>query len=542
MSILFLFAICYFAQFIKLNSKSNFKTEHSTNVLVHKNNQWISSVTKEKENIPYWTKTSICENVLSQSDLHMTSPISSIVTLLNSKDGVVTVQINAYNGFNIPKEDGGDLFVLWAEQTSDDGRVAGEITDHRNGSYLGSVKLYWTGETIIRVKLVSTIENFCIRRISIIRYGDSAFVMQRPLGIIGTFHTNRTLEKTRCGNEPNLYGYDRKCNFTLLNDNNPWYCGAPQERILKCSHIHDFTMLQFNQTSFLTSSDNIETIKMMGHGELKGDVEVETNTSFTIQRNVPCNRIPRERSWSYNQPSGHYINGTWHNKNCKNTILFDNITYRKCFRNKTIAMFGDSTIRGYVDFFMTEVMHLPKVNWIYFRSENWTFHPPANFENHGIKLSFKSHEMPLYGFNVPAQGITSVPTEIIKLAKGDILGENLVLIMTYCPHLQAFSPELFRFKMRRLASAIEVLLKAKPKATVFIKGPYLFFQDSRWFDARVSLIQKDIMFDEFKALRRKVFYLDIWSITVAHNSEDKHPGNQAFDSQIQQLMSYLCSK
>ena len=96
--------------------------------------------------------------------------------------------------------------------------------------------------------------------------------------------------------------------------------------------------------------------------------------------------------------------------------------------------------------------------------------------------------------------------------------------------------------MRRLASSIEVLLKAKPKATVFIKGPYLFFQDTRWFDARVSLIQKDIMFDEFKALRRNVFYLDIWSITVAHNSEDKHPGNQAFDSQIQQLMSYLCSK
>ena len=542
MFILFLFAICYFAQFIKLNSKSSFKTEHSTNVIVHKNNQWISSVTKEKENIPYWTKNSICENVLSQSDLHMTNPINSIVTLLNSKDGIVTVLINAYNGFNKPKEGGGDLFVLWAEQTSDDGRVAGEITDHRNGSYLGSVKLYWTGETIIRVKLVSTIENFCIRRISIIRYGDSAFAMQRPLGIIGTFHTNRTLEKTRCGNEPNLYGYDTKCNFTLLNDNNPWYCGAPQERILKCSHIHDFTMLQFNQKSFLTSSDNIETIKMMGHGELKMEVEVETNTSFIIQRNVPCNRISREQSWNYNQPSGHCINGTWQNKNCKNTISFENKSYRKCCRNKTIAMYGDSTIRGYVDFFMTEVMHLPKVNWIYFRSENWTFHPPANFENHGIKLSFRSHEMPLYGFNVPAQGITSVPAEIIKLAKGKILGEHLVLIMTYCPHLQAFSPDLFRSKMRRLASAIEVLLKAKPKATVFIKGPYLFFQDTRWFDVRVSLIQKDIMFDEFKALRRKVFYLDIWSITVAHNSEDKHPGNQAFDSQIQQLMSYLCSK
>ena len=526
-------------EFIILFYQHRLKLEYNDGMNSSENK--FNFINREEENILYWTGHESCYNVPYKSDLNITSHLYSTVKLISNKNCLLKVQITAFSGLNVSKGIGGDVFIVWAEQIQGDGCVAGEVIDNKNGTYFGIIKSYWKGATRIRAKLISTVENFCIRRNAIIRYGDSAFAMLQPLAIIGTFYFKPSLERARCGNEHTLYGYEDICNFSQLNDNSPWYCGAPKHPKLQCSDIHYFTMYQFNKSEFMPTTENTGFVKIMGHGELKQNVIVQSLVETYVQEGVPCNKISREMSWSYNPPNGYYMNKIWHNSNCKHTITFDAHSYRSCLQNKSISLFGDSTIRAYTDYFMTEVLQLPKVDWKHFKSKNWTFHPPVEFTNFGIRLSFKSHEMPLYGFNVPAYGVTSVPTEIIKLAKCDILGKDLVVIVTYCPHLQAFSPDLFRFKMRRLASAIRVLLKAKPDASVFLKGPYVFFQDVRWFDSRMSLIQKDITFETFKDLKSKVYYLDIWSVTVAHNSEEKHPKDQAFTSQIQQFMSYLCS-
>ena len=524
-------------QLIKMDTQYELTQHDKTNETTQGGNENAEL----NENIAYWINNVTCKSSF-KSDLTMTSHIHSTIEIISTgENGIVNVKIQAVSGLNVAKTIGGDVFVIWAEQAGGDGRVAGHVIDNNNGSYLGIMKIYWTGVTLIKAKLLSTIENFCVRKHAILRYGDSAFAMIKPVGIMGEFQNQSVKAITRCGNEPNLFGYQEICNFTRRNDDSPWYCGAPKTNKLKCSDIYDFIGKDFNKKEFVAASLQTEDIKLYGHGELKHKATAQINIRTDVKEAGPCHHTPKETSWVYNAPSGLYLNKIWHSLYCKHSITFESQTYRKCLQNKTFVLFGDSTTREYTDYFMTEVLQLPKQNLKFFQGKKWTYHPPVEFSNFGISLSWKKHEMPFYGHKMPAYGVTSVPTEIKQLAKSSIPGKDIVIVIHYCAHMQAFSPDLFRFKMRRLANAIKDLLEVKPEANVFIKGPHIYFEDYHWFDVRVSLIEKDIIFEEFKDLKNRVVYLDIWSITVAHNSQDIHPKNQAFDSQIHQLMSYVCS-
>ena len=492
--------------------------------------------------ISTWMKDNIIifKNSSYSSDIKMTNPKFSVIRVLHIGLGnAVEVKITARSGLNSTKTIGGDLFLLWAEQVDGDGRVAGHVTDNKNGTYLGNIKIYWTGKTYIKAKLASTVDNFYIRRQSIIKYGDSAFAQKQPIGILATFQKETASEQSRCGTQSRLFGYSKVCNFTHLNDNSPWYCGAPKSN-LDCSNVYEFTSTLFKgQNSSARISQN-ERVHVFGHGELNKAMVVAKPHLYTMPQ-TPCRLVPKESSWIYDPPSGLYLNKTWHNLNCKNTVELNPESYRSCLRNKTLVIFGDSTTREYTDYFMTQVLKLPAANLKFFKSKIRTYHAPIDFKNFGIHLIYKRHEMPFYAHKAPAIGITSEATEIDYLAKSDIPGKDIIVLAHYCAHMQAFSPALFRFKIRRLASAIKHLLVVKPESNVFIKGPHVYFEDSKWVDVRISQNQKNIIFEEFKDLTTKVIYLDIWSITVAHGSEHVHPKNQAFSSQIQQFMTYLCS-
>ena len=474
-----------------------------------------------------------------RSDRNMSSPLHSTLRLIQQEGGdTVYVEIRAVNGYNITKTTGGDLFILWAEQVEGDGCTSGHVDDNNNGTYFGYIKLYWTGLSIIKAKLASTVENFCIRRHAITKYGDSAFAMKNPRGIKATFKTKmQEVEETRCGNQYPLFGYKHVCTFTHLNDDSPWFCGAPISRQLTCATICDF--ISFSSPHIkdaLSPKEREETVNDLEHRQLNKTITIMATYAANTNK-TPCHKLPKEMSWTENPPSsGFYLNKTWHNLNCKNTITFHSRSYQTCLKNKTLVILGDSTTRQYVNYFMSQVLKLPKINLKNYSS----FHSLIEFKNFGIHLIHKRHEQPYYWPRTRATEITSQGTEINKLAKSDIPGKDIIVVAHYCAHLLAFSSELFRFIVRRLANSIKNLLKVKHEAYVFIKGPHIFFGHET-FDVRISLNQKNIIFEEFKDLKTKVIYLDTWTITAAHNSEQLHPNDPTLTSLIQQLMTYLCS-
>lgn len=490
------------------------------------------------QHIQYWANDGIYANINCVSDHNMTSEQYSTVRVIKTSrlTGKIEVQIRAYDGRNVPKTRGGDIFLLWAEQDLGDGRVAADVIDNLDGSYTGFLHPFWFGRTIVRAKLGGTIENMCIRRKSLLKYGTGSFSIEQPVVINGTFKNGDLSESALCGTEHTIYGYENVCNLTDLNDNNQWFCGKPLNSQLKCSNIFSFNT--FRQEFNWQDKDQI---RVFGYGKIYRPVFFITQRTGSLRQYLPCHTSPKASSWTYGVPSGFHMNKTWHMFYCKHSVPLRVDSYRQCLRNKTVILLGDSTVRQYAEFLIKEVLVTPGVNLKEFRDGRSSFHPQIVFKKFGITVIYKNHEMPLHGKEIYAKGITSIATEIEKLAKNNISGTNLVVFAGYGSHLQAYPPERYRERIRNLVSPIKKLHKAKPKAMVFIKGPHVYFLDKRWFDLRISLINKDILFQEFEELQDKVVYLDLWSLTAAMENYALHPTDDILSLQMQQFLSYICS-
>ena len=490
------------------------------------------------KHIKFWENEQVCENALLSNDLIMTSEAYSTFNLIHfdKESGLTKVIIVAKSWKNVPKKVGGDLFLLWAEQVKGDGRSAGIVTDNKNGTYTGEVRIYWSGNTSIKLKLGATLENYCRRRRAMIKYGNSVFALSKPWGIQGVFKRNAASENTRCAIGDRIRGYVQTCNFTSLNDESPWFCGKPKHPNLSCNDIFEFNQGLFPKIASDSYQNSSEVISKPGRGELKHNVTFNSKIKNGLL-SLDCRRRSKRDSWFTS--GGFFLNGTWSYPLCHNKMVFDIQAYKRCLKNKTVACLGDSTVRQYASYFLSEIKSIPLVNLKNLASKNRMYHPTAEFTGEGIRIIYKKHELPFYHPHVPPNGITSLAREIDALSQSKIPGKNLIVLINYNSHLQAFPPDKIRMRLQRIARSLETLMQVKPETRIFLKGPHVH-SGGHNLGLRAALVEMDIIFQEFNHLIDKIIYLDVWSISVAFNNELLHPGKSALSSQIQQLMSYIC--
>lgn len=450
----------------------------------------------------------------------------------------IHVFIHTYDHMNESKTSGNDVIVIWANQIAGDGLVSGHVIDHKNGSYTGIVKVFWTGITNVSVKLASSSETTCLRFKALRKYGNTVFAMQQPWGIRGLFQNNYMNELTACGANPRLYGFGNLCNFTSLNGGMSWFCGHPRQQTLFCSDIYSFGTGKFD-TKRVPQNEKIQNV---GHGIFKRylTLKVQQISQESINTNISCKMRPPLQSWKEPKPTGFWSNNQWNLANCYSYISHTYTSYGDCLQNKSVVIIGDSTLRQYAEYFIDKVLGLGPVDMKYGLGNNRQYHDNRLFSNIGIDLMYIKHEMPFHNPNFPANGIVSMPQMLYSMAGNDIEDHKLILVLNYNSHLSAYPPAIFRERLKHLAKAIQNFVKFKPHAKIFFKGPHITIDDTRWFDPRISLLYIQILEEEFYSIMDKVIYLDDWSITVAHNTEDLHPGGNAFTSQINQLMSYIC--
>lgn len=489
------------------------------------------------ESLPFWSDDQKCHQRID-SDLNMTSGLHSTFNIsCDKQNSSCHVTIFAVSKSKARKRVGGDIFLLWAEQKQEDGRSVGNVTDNGDGTYTGEVRFYWRGATTIRVKLGCTLETFCRRKNAMLKYGNSAFALKKPWGMKALFQTNATKEETRCGIYDKIQGYTKLCNLTTLNDGIPWFCGKPNSEKLNCEDVYEYNEGNFMRLNGDPKPDSAEVISNFGHGLLKQTMTLSSGGKYEPP-NLKCMNSSKRSSWF--SSGGFYISGKWNIPYCKYKISFSKEAYRVCLRNKTVVFLGDSTVREYATFFLSKTIALPLIDLKNRKSKNRTYHPESEFEQYGVRIIYKKHELPFHHPHVPIDGITSLGTELTKIAHSPIGGDDLIVLINYNSHMHAYPPDQIRIRLKRIATALEYLLNKKPTAHIFIRGPHVHFNNARFFDLRVSLIEKDIIYQEFKHLLDKIVYLDTWSITTAFNSEDLHPRNNALNSQIQQFMAYIC--
>lgn len=452
------------------------------------------------------------------------------------RQGTVIVTIQTFTRSNKKKTVGGDLLIIWAVQKHGGlGRVAGHVVDEGNGQYTGILRVPWSGPTIILVKVGTAIENACLRLKAMKKYGNSVFSLHKGWGIRGVFTAGSNEVSTPCGANSYIYGFANVCNFTELNDNLSWFCGHPQ--ICDCSNIFSFATGPFD-ASLVNPNEKVIIPSVY---PLRKGYEIEADGNKPRPR-VQCKDRPALDSWleTTNATSGFWQDNHWQFMNCYTNINHVYDSYRKCLFNKTLVFLGDSTVRQYVEFILHKIMDIPVKSLKDARGPERTYHSREWFEKHGIRLTYLKHAMPFHNPDFPPKNITSYGTELNTLAKSSISDSELIVMINYHVHYQAYPIFVFRDRIRHLVKALREFLKLKPRSKILLKSPHLCHLDTRWYDGTISMIYKDIMLEEFGELKKSVIYLDVWSISLAHNNQDLHPEGDALQSQIQQFMSYIC--
>ena len=398
-------------------------------------------VNKKQENYQFWENDSICNRIRLNDDSMTSEALSHFEISCDKFNSKCNVIINAVTWSKTRKSIGGDIFLLWAEQTNGDGRSIGDVTDNGNGTYTGVIEFYWRGETVIKVKLGGTLENYCRRKKSMIKYGNSVFANKVPWGIKATYENRFAKEETRCGLHERIQCYPKICNLTHLNDGVPWFCGQPRHPKLRCGDLLEYNDGAFTRLTGDPPTNSGDVISNFGHGELTQTVTLRQVRSIDQKGQImACRTLPKRYSWF--STGGFYLNGTWNIPYCESKLSFSKEACRKCLENKTVVVLGDSTVRDYASFFLSETMEFPLIDLKHAKSKNNTYHPDSDLKQYGVRIIYKKHELPFHHPHVPIKGVTSVATELIELARNSISGDDLIVLFNYNSHMYAFPPAI----------------------------------------------------------------------------------------------------
>ena len=451
------------------------------------------------------------------------------------------VDIYTYTRNNNRKKTGGDVILITARQVGGDGKMTGYVNDHGNGTYTGVIDVKWRGLTNVNVILGAMIENVCLRLNALEKYENHVFTLTKGYGLRAYFRARNAYpeESTPCGPTNVIFGHHDVCNYTSLNDNLPWFCGEPKRNQYTCSNVYKFGTGVID----ISHASKNEKLFFPTVQEFKDRLIVnQTNDVFSANSVSPCSKRGAIHSWEDPSvyPSGHWSNKSWRFEKCSSTVSHNVESYRKCLSKRTFYFIGDSTIRQYAEYFIKTLLDI-KIKSLKGVGSTRTYRIFHKYTRFGINVTYITPEMPFHNPDLPPMDITSQMTEIRHLADSDVDDARLVILTGYHTHFGAFPIHVYRDRVLRLAQSLEYLFEKKPRARVFFKGHHFIHDDNRWFDSRITLVFQEIVARAFENLRTRVVYLDTWSITVIYGNNDVHPSGEAFTSQIQQLMSYLCS-
>ncbi|XP_052785103.1 NXPE family member 3-like [Mya arenaria] len=463
----------------------------------------------------------------------------------SGSSNVINLLIRTFNARNTTKSYGGDLLVVLGYQINGDGKVVGKVVDHKNGSYTGQLELWWTGQTRVKIKIGAMFENTCLRYSAIEKYGLSVYVMKNVWGIRGRYKAPGLEEYTPCSASAYVYGVRDFCNYTNNNDGMSWFCGRPENKSISCNDIFTFHSGQF--MSFIPIMPHVEK-----HEKIVSPTVAYMKESFVVnvsnvkevswQQNNSCKTRPKRDTWRdiYEFPSGFWINGTWICFSCFSNSFHSAVSYRKCLNGKRMYILGDSTIRQYAEYFINTVLeYKPRIDLRRFGPDR-TYHFRKTFYKYGINVVYLKHAMPFTNHNAPIKEITGFVTELEAIASSNITDSQIIIIAGYHAHFQLYPLAVYRGRIRKLVKSFTRLLTVKPSAQLFFKGPTFTFDDTHWFDNKMSITYMEIAFQEFAPLHNHVTFLDTWSPSVTLETSGIHPVNKAFQALIQQFMAYLC--
>ena len=253
-----------------------------------------------------------------------------------------------------------------------------------------------------------------------------------------------------------------------------------------------------------------------------------------------CSSYPRELLWQKAEPTGYFYNDKWYLNHCKG-LGNRKTSFKRCLRNTTLLISGDSTTRAWYKFLYYYFNCVPI-------TEQWTdvkwkrtsiCHVPA------LKFTLKwvPHAQPCFIGDIKVKDkyeIYSIPRDMEEIDSET----RIFFVIHVHMHIVEYHPSVFRERMRRISNSAKRLLERNKHAQILIKAPHTFLHQSLGTSKRLNdyfgYMFRDIMYEEFRDLRDKVVYMDQKCMTISTGNKKPHPPPNIVSQTIFQMFAYVC--
>lgn len=120
---------------------------------------------------------------------------------------------------------------------------------------------------------------------------------------------------------------------------------------------------------------------------------------------------------------------------------------------------------------------------------------------------------------------------------------NNVAVIHYYVHNSFYPLHMFRLKVQNARKVIEDALNAHPSLKIIIRGPHVIYDGKEHhahfgdtFGPQFTQIWKE----EFQGLYDKVWFLDLWDLSIAMENMVCHPPRNIMEQMIRVLFGYFC--
>ncbi|KAM9511359.1 NXPE family member 3-like isoform 2-T3 [Salvelinus alpinus] len=432
----------------------------------------------------------------------------------------VLVHIHDFQGR--PKSYGGDFLLARLHSSTLGAGVAGQVLDHRNGTYSAIFPLLWQGSAQVEVTLVHPSEAVhVLRRIR----------EERPdrIPFQSLFRSGKLSQTTVCNlclptNQRPL------CNYTDPHTGEPWYCYKP--KLLSCD-----TRINHARGPYVNHLlVNKEALLFQNGVNIKVSIHPSGSDSVIVlpeKKDVERSSMKTESTGI--TPSGYYFQGSWRALGGGVMRQFNVSSATQCLKGKVVYMYGDSTVRQWFEYLNTLVPGLKEFN-LYSPKNVGPF--MAVDSTHNILLKYRCHGPPIRFNTVIASEMRYVANELDGLTGGS----NTVVFISIWSHFSTFPVQVYIRRLRHIRRAVVRLLDRASGTLVVLRSanlqaldPEVSLYNSDWFSVQLDGVLRAM----FKGL--DVLLIDAWEMTLAHHlPHDLHPPPIIIKNMIDNILSHVC--
>ncbi|XP_038058819.1 NXPE family member 3-like [Patiria miniata] len=454
--------------------------------------------------------------------------------------------IEARDGQGKRKIRGGDHMwpVLWTASLNASA-PADELIDHSNGTYTAHFTLHWTGEIEPLVPFIYSAEHADFLRSFRERFPhrhayDGKFTDHNGTVEITPCHVDRDIFVDNGAEGLSLASKYEVCDFSNGKAGTSWYCLKP--KTLSCS---DFTQHRGNTRrggeyrKSVIRPDESSLVKRPK--ELKNIGKLKKITVISNVSDAACFDLPPCKSGlppkQPNRAAGYYFEDSWKSKLCRERELNLSDTL-KCLRNKRLYFYGDSTLRQWFLYLISNLGETMKEDQINTTALAKMGPRRARDPTHNITLLFRHHEYPIRNIWANVRDIKFTVNEIDGLPGG----ADTVVALTMWAHFTTNNLTYYQSRLERVRDAIARLHKrGTGTSPVFFKSA-----NTRGY---YTMDLSDLYAYDLDQTLRAVFkgvpdvtIIDVWDMTLSHRTGYHiHPVQEVIKEEIKMFLNFICN-